>query len=329
MTRSVRALVALAVGCLLLASGCSVGSLIDPADGGTARIRIMVPNVPGSGYDVTARTAVSIAERTGGAADRLAVFNLSGDQGMVALSRLLDESGNGRLVMMMGLGVVGATIATGSAHRVTDATPIARLLTEPEAVLVPADSPYTNIDDLVAAWRADPAGVSFGGGSAVGGPDHLMTMQLARAVGIDPRQVDYGTFDGGGELLPPLLDDRIDVAVSSLVEYTEQIRSGQLRVLAVSGPDRVTGIDAPTLTESGIDVTFTNWRGVLAPPGIADADRAALVQVFRELEQTPEWHDALAANNWREAFLAGDDFAAFLQAEDQRVRATLAELGLG
>ena len=116
-------------------------------------------------------------------------------------------------------------------------------------MLVPADSRYRDIADLIAAWRADPGGVAIGGGSAVGGPDHLMTMQLAQAVGIDPRQVRYGTFDGGGALLPALLDDRIDVAVSSLVEYTEQVRSGQLRVLAVSGPNRVAGIDAPTLTE--------------------------------------------------------------------------------
>ena len=214
----------------------------------------MVPNAPGGGYDVTARTAVSIAERSGITGERIAVFNLAGDQGMVALSRLLDESGNGRLAMMMGLGIVGATIATGSAHRVTDGTPIARLLQEPEAVLVPADSPYGTIDDLVRAWRANPAQVRIGGGSAVGGPDHLGTMQLAQAVGIEPRQVQYGTYDGGGALLPVLLDRRIDVAVSSMVEYAEQIHSGQLRVLAVSGPSRVAGVDAPTLTEAGIDV---------------------------------------------------------------------------
>lgn len=333
MSRSARARIALLLGCLLLLSGCSVGSLVEPAGGGTDRLRIMVPNVPGGGYDVTARTAVSIAERSGIADDRIAVFNLAGDQGMVALARLLDETGNGRLAMLMGLGVVGATIATGSSHRVTDGTPIARLLQEPEAVLVPGDSPYRNLADLIEAWRADPAGLAVGGGSAVGGPDHLMTMQLAQALGLDPRQVRYGTFDGGGELLPALLDDRIDhrtdVAVSSLVEYTEQIRSGQLRVLAVSGPDRVAGVDAPTLTEAGVDVVFTNWRGVLAPPGVSAADRAALTELFAALEQTPEWQQKLAENHWTGAFLAGDDFAAFLEAEDQRVRDTLADLGLG
>lgn len=272
MARSVR-VVAWLLGCLLLVTGCTV----DGSGGGVDRFRIMVPNVPGGGYDVTARTAVSIAERAGLLDDRVAVFNLAGDQGMVALARLLDESGNGRLAMMMGLGVVGASVATGSGHRVTDGTPIARLLQEPEAVLVPADSPLRTIDDLVRKWRADPGGLGVGGGSAVGGPDHLMTMQLAQAVGIDPRAVRYGTFDGGGALLPALLDGSgdhpIDAAVSSLVEYAEQIRSGQLRVLAVSGPERVPWVAAPTLTESGIDLVFTNWRGVIAPPGISDADR--------------------------------------------------------
>jgi putative tricarboxylic transport membrane protein len=153
-------------------------------------------------------------------------------------------------------------------------------------------------------------------------------MQLARAVGIDPRQVRYGTYDGGGALLPVLLDGRIDVAVSSTVEYAEQIRSGQLRVLAVSGPNRVAGVDAPTLAESGIDTEFTNWRGVLAPPGISEQDRAELVELFAELDRAPEWRARLDGSSSTSAFLAGDEFGRFLADEDARVRDTLAELGL-
>jgi putative tricarboxylic transport membrane protein len=323
ISRPACAALTLVLGCLLLVTGCTA----DGSGGGVDRLRIMVPTVPGGGYDVTARTAASIAASSGIADGRVAVFNLAGDQGLVALSRLLDESGNGRLTMLMGLGIVGATIATGSAHRVTDGTPIARLLEEPEAVLVPADSPYQDIHHLIGAWQEDGQ-VRIGGGSAVGGPDHLGTMQLARTVGIDPRQVRYGTYDGGGALLPALLDGRIDAAVSSMVEYTEQIRSGQLRVLAVSGPSRVAGVDAPTLSEAGIDAVFSNWRGVLAPPGISEPDQAALVEMFADLEQSPEWTTALAENGWTNAFLSGDDFAAFLADEDVRVRDTLAELGL-
>jgi putative tricarboxylic transport membrane protein len=155
-----------------------------------------------------------------------------------------------------------------------------------------------------------------------------MSMQLAQAAGIDPVQVRYQPFDGGGALLPPLLDGRIDVAVSSVVEYAAQIGSGQLRVLAVSGPTRLAGVDAPTLTEAGFDVVFTNWRGVLAPPGISNADRDRLVLMLQRLEQTPEWNAAVRRFGWTKAFLPGDEFGAFLAEQDRDVRATLARLNL-
>ncbi len=317
-----RAIVALLGCCLLLVTGCAG----DPVP--AAQLRIMVPNVPGGGYDVTARTAAAIAQRTGVVDDRIAVFNLDGDRGAVALRRLISERGNGELTMMMGLGVVGATVTVAGSDRVTDATPIARLIEEPEAVLVPAQSPYRTITDLVSAWRADPAAVAIGGGSAIGGPDHLMSVRLARTAGIEPSRVRYVSFDGGGALLPSLLDRRLDAAMSSVVEYTAQIASGQLRVLAVSGPARLAGVDAPTLTESGFDLVFTNWRGVLAPPGISAAEQDRLVALLRDLEQTPEWSAAVDRFGWTDAFLPGAQFGAFLTVQDRDVRDTLAALGL-
>ena len=318
-----RAITVLLLGCLLLATSCASSD----RQGGP-RLRIMVPNVAGGGYDVTARTAAAIAQRSGVVDDRIAVFNVDGDGGAVALRRLIAERGNGELVMMMGLGVVGATVTSPGSDQVTEATPIARLIQESQAVLVPARSPHRGIDELISTWRADPAGTVVGGGSAVGGPDHLMSMRLAQAAGIDPAQVRYRTFDGGGDLLPPLLDGRIDVAVSSVVEYAAQISSGQLRVLAVSGPTRRSGVDAPTLTEAGFDVVFANWRGVLAPPGISTADRDRLVQLLQRLEQSPEWKAVVQRTGWTSAFLPADQFGAFLAEQDREVRATLTRLGL-
>ncbi len=291
-------------------------------------LRVMVPNSPGGGYDVTARTAVKIAETTG-VTDAVEVFNLIGTGGVLALSRLMHESGNPDLVMMMGLGVIGATVTNNSAVRVTAATPIARLLEEQEGVMVPADSPYSTIDDLLVAWRADPGSFIVGGGSLEGGPDHLMSMQLAEAVGIDPHRVNYESHDGGGELLPALLAGAISFATSGVREYLQQIKSGQLRVLAVSGSTRVPNIDAPTLTESGVDVVFANWRGIIAPPDISATDRAELISIFTNLEQTPEWQAELTRNGWKDALLTGDEFGAFLAEQDRNVEAALLELGLG
>lgn len=320
-TSSRAALLVLLLAALLLLPSCS-------SAGGDHELRLMVPNSPGGGYDVTGRTAVKITEMSG-ITGPVNVFNLSGAGGAVALTRLLHETGNADLLMMMGLGVIGATVTDTSTARVTDATPIARLVEEQEAVMVPAGSPYGTIDELIAAWRAHPDRLTVGGGSLTGGPDHLMSMQLAEAVGIDPHDVTYVAHDGGGELLPALLGDRVDFATSGVREYTQQIRSGQLRVLAVSGDTRVGNLDAPTLTESGIPVVFVNWRGVIAPPGISDADKSALIGIFSDLQATAQWQAELVKNSWTDALLTGDAFGEFLAQQDRSVQAALQQLGVG
>jgi putative tricarboxylic transport membrane protein len=308
-----------------LATGCGVTRGEDPA--GLHRLRMMVPNSPGGGYDLTARTAVKIMEDddiTG----RVEVFNVLGAGGTVAMARLINERGNGDLMMTMGLGVVGSVFTNGSSARASDATALAKLIEDPGAVFVPADSPFKTINDLVVAWKADPSKVTIGGGSSPGGPDHLFPMELAKTVGVDPKTVNYITYDGGGDLLTALLGKKITVGTSSPGELIDQIEAGQLRVLAVSGEERVEGVDAPTLKESGIDLTFANWRGVLAPPGIADKDKQAMVKALEEMHGTPQWKEALVKNGWTDAFMTGQDFEKFLKDQDNRVSSTLTELGL-
>ncbi|WP_233272123.1 Bug family tripartite tricarboxylate transporter substrate binding protein [Mycolicibacterium smegmatis] len=294
---------------------------------GLHRLRMMVPNSPGGGYDLTARTAVKIMEDTD-ITGRIEVFNVIGAGGTVAMARLMNERGNNDLMMMMGLGVVGAVYTNGSSARASDATALAKMVEEQEGILVPGDSPFRTIDDLVAAWKADPSKVSIGGGSSPGGPDHLFPMETARAVGVDPRTVNYITYDGGGDLLTALLGKKIAAGTTGLGEFVDQIEAGQVRVLAVSGAERVQGIDAPTLTEAGIDMTFTNWRGVLAPPGISDDARDAMVAALTELHDTDEWKEAMVKNGWSDAFTTGPEFEQFLKDQDERVSTTLTDLGL-
>ncbi|WP_068279889.1 Bug family tripartite tricarboxylate transporter substrate binding protein [Aldersonia kunmingensis] len=318
-------LTALVAAATVLVSACGVTRGDD--DTGLHRVRMMVPNSPGGGYDLTARTGVKIMEDrdiTG----RVEVFNVIGAGGTVAMARLMNERGNDDLMMMMGLGVVGSGYTNGSSARVTDATPLAKIVEEQEGILVPADSPFQTVGDLVAAWKADPSSVTIGGGSSPGGPDHLFPMQTAQAVGIDPKTVNFISYDGGGDLLTALLGKKIDAGTSGLGEYIDQIEAGQIRVLAVSGAERAPGIDAPTLTEAGVPLEFTNWRGVLAPPGISDEARAAMVAALTELHGTEEWKEALVRNGWTDAFVTGPEFEQFLVDQDQRVGSTLSELGL-
>ncbi len=314
----------IAVIAALLVTACGVTR---GEETGLHRLRMMVPNSPGGGYDLTARTAVKIMEDediTG----RIEVFNVIGAGGTVAMARLMNEKGNDDLMMMMGLGVVGAVFTNGSSARASDATALAKMVEEQEGILVPADSPFKTVQDFVAAWKADPANVTIGGGSSPGGPDHLFPMETARAVGVDPKAVNYVTYDGGGDLLTALLGKKIDAGTTGLGEFVDQIEAGQLRVLAVSGSERVEGIDAPTLTEAGINMTFTNWRGMLAPPGISDDARQAMVKVLEELHGTEQWKEALVKNGWTDAFETGPQFEQFLTEQDNRVSSTLTDLGL-
>ncbi|MFD5571845.1 Bug family tripartite tricarboxylate transporter substrate binding protein [Streptomyces cadmiisoli] len=290
-------------------------------------LRLMVPNTPGGGYDITARTAAKNAEDAGLTPD-VEVFNLPGAGGTVGLTRLVSEHGNGKLAMSMGLGVVGAVRSNDAPKTLADTTPIARLTEEQDVVVVAKDSPYRSIGQLVDAWKADPGKLPVGGGSSPGGPDHLAPMLMARAAGIAPKQVNYVPFDGGGELLASILGNKVAFGVSGVGEYLDQIKAGELRLLAVTGPERVDGLDAPTLREAGYDVNFTNWRGIVAPPGLSDIERDKLVRLFEELHDSPQWRASLEQNGWDDAFLTGEEFGDYLEAQDKRVTSVLKELGL-
>lgn len=299
----------------------------DALAGPVKGLRVMVPNSPGGGYDITARTAVKAMEDDG-LADGVEVFNLPGAGGTVGLGRLVNERGNGSMIMSMGLGVVGSVYSNKSPATLADTTPIAKLVEEPNLIVVGKDSKYHTIDQLIADWRKNPQQLAVGGGSSPGGPDHLAPMLMAKAAGVEPKRVNFVSYDGGGELMAAVLGGKLAFASSGIGEFLDQIEAGQLRVLAVTSAERVPALDAPTLKESGLDATFTNWRGVVAPPGISADEQKRLIRLFTDLRTTPQWKQALTRNNWTDAFSTGDSFGEFLASEDRRVAGILTELGL-
>lgn len=319
--------ITLAAAVVLAACGVSDDSSGGGDGAGGERLRMMIPNSPGGGYDQTGRAAAQVLESekiTG----RFEISNVIGASGVVAMQRLLNEKAADDLVMTMGLGVVGAVYTNKSDAKVSKATPIARLIEDQEAILVPKESPFKTVDDFIKAWKDDPKSVAVGGGSAPGGPDHLFPMQLAKEVGVTPKDVNFVTYDGGGPLTSALLGSKVDVGMSGPGEFEGQIKDGSLRVLAVSGEEPVEGIDAPTLKESGIDLVFLNWRGVLAPPDITDEQRDRLIALFEKMHETEAWKQTLEKNGWTDAFITGDEFGDYLTSQDERVATTLKELGL-
>lgn len=293
----------------------------------TDQLRIMVPNAAGGGYDTTARILAGVIEDEG-LGERPEIFNLEGASGGAGLARTAHERGNGDFLMMMGLGVVGSIHTNRIAVALDEVTPIARLLSEPDIVLVRDGSPHEDLGSLVKAWRRDPSGLVIGGGSLPGGPDHLATHLVAEAVGIDPRDVRYRTYDGGGPLLAALFSGRVDAALSGVLENIDQVRAGAVRVLAVTGDRPVPGVDAPTLRQAGVPLEFANWRGLVAPPGLSRGQRDRHTDLVDRVHDTAAWREAEKANGWTDDYLTGAAFGRFLAVESQRVGDVLARLGV-
>jgi len=320
----------LAAGLVLTGCGTTAegGSASDSAEEGPmSGLRVLVPNSPGSGYDTTARAWAQVLEEEG-LAEAIEVFNLEGAGGTVGLQRLVNEKGNAELLMQMGLGVVGAQYSNQSEATLDQTTPIAKLIDEAEAIVVPASSPFQSMGDLVDAWKADPGNTPVGGASNPGGPDHLTPMLLAQEVGVTPSEVNYVAYDGGGELLAGILGGDVAFAATGISEVTESAAAGDVRILAVTTDEPVEGVDAPTLQDENIDLVFTNWRGVVAAPEITDEETQRFVDMMTEMHDSDAWQQVLEDQGWTDAFVTGDEFSSYLDEESQRVESVLSELGL-
>ena len=290
-------------------------------------LRIVAPAKPGGGWDQTARSLQEVMQAAA-TAKAVTVENVAGAGGTVGLAQLVDrEKGNGNVLMVTGLVMIGAILTNNSPATLEQSTPIARLTGEYEVIVVPASSEFKTLADLTAKLKADPGSVAFGGGSA-GGTDHIIAGLVAKAVGADVTKLNYVPFSGGGEALAAILGGHVAAGISGYGEWAGQIQSGELRVLAVTSPERVAGIDAPTLKEQGVDVELANWRGIVAPPGLDDAQKKALLDAVDQTVKSEQWKKVLADRGWTDLYLAGDDFAALIADEATRTREVLQTIGL-
>ncbi len=286
---------------------------------------ITAPAAPGGGWDQTARVLQRVLAEIEPATS-VQVDNIPGAAGTIGLARFVQsERGNPHALLVTGLVMVSGVITNASPVSLSDATPIARLTGETEVIVVPSASPHQTLTDLLDAFKRDPGGVSWGGGSA-GGTDDLLVRLLAEQVGLPASRVNYIAFSGGGAALAAVLSGQLTAAVSGYGEFAGQIAAGQLRPLAISAAARVPGINAPTLREAGVALDLANWRAIVAPPGLSDAERDALIARVTRMAGSTAWQQALTLNGWDDLFLPGADFRQFLLAEQARVEAVLRRL---
>ena len=308
---------------LALAAGSSL-SLPSLA---AANIKMMIPANPGGGWDTTGR-ALGKALQDSGVASSVAYENKGGAAGIIGLAQYANATkGDGNSLMVMGAVMLGGIITGKPPVSLDKVTPIARLTSEYNVFVVPANSPLKTMKDVVDQLKKDPGSVKWGGGSR-GSTEHIAAAMLAREVGVDAAKINYVPFRGGGEAVAAILGGNVTVGGSGYSEFQQYIETGKMRPIAVTSGKRLKGINIPTMIEQGYNIEIGNWRGVYAPAGLTVAQRKNLTDMVLKATKSKSWAESLEKNNWTSAWMANPAFDDFVDSEFASLRATMVKSGM-
>ncbi len=292
-----------------------------------ANLKMMIPANPGGGWDTTGR-ALGKALQDAGVASAVTYENKGGAAGALGLAQFVNANkGDGNALMVMGAVMLGGIITGKPPVTLTQATPIARLSSEYNVFVVPTNSPFKTMKDVVEAMKKDPGSVKWGGGSR-GSTEHIAAAMIAREVGVDAAKINYVPFRGGGEATAAILGGNVSVGGSGYSEFAQYIDAGKMRAIAVTSGTRLKGLSIPTLKEMGINVEIGNWRGVYAPPGISAEQRKAMTDMIVAATKSKAWAEAVEKNGWTPAVLTGPAFDEFVDREFASLRVIMLKSGM-
>ncbi|GKT21119.1 tripartite tricarboxylate transporter substrate-binding protein [Acidovorax sp. SUPP3334] len=309
-----------------LAALAAAGALPLSAQAANA-VKMMLPANPGGGWDTTGR-ALGRALQDAGVASSVTYDNKGGAAGAIGLAQFVNSSkGDPNALMVMGAVMLGGIITGKPPVNLTQATPIARLTSEYNVFVLPANSPFKTMGEVVAQLKKDPGSVKWGGGSR-GSTEHIAAAMIAREAGVDPAKINYVAFRGGGEAIAAILGGNVTIGGGGYSEMAEYINTKKMVPVAVTSGQRLKGSSVPTLKEQGINVEIGNWRGVYAAPGISAEQRNALIAMVDKALKSKSWAESMEKNDWTPAWMAGDEFGTFVDTEFASLRATMVKAGM-
>jgi len=291
-------------------------------------LHILVPGGAGSGWDTTARTVGRMLQGSG-LVESASFENISGAGGGKAIGTMIETAArSGDTLMVNSTPIIVRSLTRLFPYSYRDLTPVARLIGDYQALIVRPESEIRDFNDVVARYRRDPRSVKVAGGSVRGDLDHLVPALALRAAGEDARRLAYVPYDGGGKALSGFLTGEGDLLSTGLGEVLAYHRAGKLRIIAVTAPERVAGLDeVPTLREQGVDFEFVNWRGFFAPPGISDAQADRYAELLDAMQHTAAWEESRRRNGWQNLYLDREGFVRFLETQERDIRELMLELG--
>lgn len=290
-------------------------------------VEFIVPTAAGSSMDLLARILQDIWQKDNQIATTMTVQPKPGSSGSIAWTYVSRKAGDGHYIAISGPTLLSNDILGIGDLAYADVTPIAQLFTEYEAFVVNAAGPIKTGADLVKALRgAVPPSVGVAPG--FGGSSHVALLKLARAAQIDPAKLTIIPFKGANESVTAVLGGHIDATIATMSVVAPMLKAGKLRAIAIAAPKRLGGVvaDVATWKEQGFDVVEGNWRGVIGPKGLGQAEVEYWSSKLAKAVQTQEWADRLKTNYWEADFTTSGASKAFLDAQHAELKSTLSSL---
>jgi putative tricarboxylic transport membrane protein len=276
----------------------------------------IAPASPGGGWDFTCRQIGKIMYEIGAVDKPIQVTNMAGAGGGLAFNYVVAERNTDAELIVAASSATTTRLAQNAyAGRTADEVRfVGAIGADPGVIVVAADSPYENLNDLLNAIKADPGSVSFAGGSATGGFDHLKPLMLLQRVGFtDIRKVKYISLDNGGDAITQTIGGFTQAMTGDMSEVVGFLKSGDVRVLAVLTEERIPGFeDIPTAVEQGIDVVAVNWRGLYIPRGVSDDSFNLWAERLRKVAASAQWKKAMTDNGLAPFTKVGADFQNYV-----------------
>jgi putative tricarboxylic transport membrane protein len=279
----------------------------------------------GGGYGTTA-IAFADAMKAEGLLSDYTVSYKSGGSGTVGLGYFQDQKSRSDVAFINGFAMVAGIASTKSALKLESSASVAGLMREWEAIVVPANSKYRTIKQLLDDLKDNPKLPIAGG--AKGTVDHVFMGLLVERNGMKATDMNYIPYSGGGEVITSVLSKQTIAGVSGTSEFAAQVKAGTLRVLALSSAKPLATMKGKTLTQQGIPFVFGNWRGVSASSSLTEAERLNWMKAVDATRAGEAWKKTLVAKDWQNLNLYGKEFVSFLADQKKDITATLVSLGL-
>ncbi len=292
-------------------------------------VAFIVGSAAGGGIDLTARLLQRLWEQRGIVKTPVVVINKPGAGNSIAWQYLNDRGGDGHAIAVGTANLVSNPVMKLTGYH--DVTPLALLFDDYFILMVKADSSVKTMADVKQRLLADPAALSFGFGPGLGAGTHIAAAVTVKAMGADVRKARFVPYRNASEAVTGMLSGEIDIVSGTAVTAPAFIASGRVRALGVIAPQRLSGqlANVPTVKEQGVEASFINWRGVVGPKGMGQAQAAYWIHALEQVGRTDEWQKELARNFWKANFKAGPEFNRFLREQEVAFRAIWAEIGGG